>query len=35
VARSSGELFLYVNDGIIVLSPRYFYANNSGTATSR
>lgn len=32
VARSSGELFLYVNDGIIVLSPRYFYANNSGTA---
>ena len=32
VARSSGELFLYVNDGIIVLYPRYFYDNNSGTA---
>jgi len=32
VARSSGELFLYVNDAIVVVSPRFFYDNNSGKA---
>ena len=32
VARSSGELFLYVNDAIIVVSPHAFYDNNTGTA---
>jgi hypothetical protein len=33
VAGSSGELFLFVNDAVIFLSPHHFYNNNHGTAT--